>query len=121
MKYYEIKRLASKLRRHQTPSEQLLWSYLRNRQLQGRKFNRQHPVIYESNKKEHFFFIPDFYCNKEKLIIEVDGGIHLSQTVKDKRRDQILQDNGFKVLRINNNELLDVESVLEKITKQFAS
>lgn len=52
MKYYEIKRLASKLRRNQTPSEKLLWSYLQKRQLQGRKFNRQHPVIYESNKNE---------------------------------------------------------------------
>ena len=87
MRYYEIKKIASKLRRNQTPSEKLLWSYLRNRQLNGREFNRQHPIIYESNKNEHFFFIPDFYCDKEKLIIEVDGEIHMNQIEKDNRRD----------------------------------
>ncbi len=120
MKYYEIKRLASKLRRHQTPSEQVLWSYLRNRQLLGRKFIRQHPIIYESNKREHFFFIPDFYCDKEKLIIEVDGEIHLKQAEKDSRRDEILKENGFKIIRINNNELLEMEAVLEKISMLFS-
>jgi len=120
MKYYEIKKLASRLRRNQTPSEKLLWSSIRNRQLYGRKFNRQHPIIYESNKNEHFFFIPDFYCDKEKLIIEVDGGIHINQTERDKHRDEILKDNGYKVLRINNIELLDIEEVLMRIAQEFA-
>jgi very-short-patch-repair endonuclease len=120
MKYYEIRKMASGLRRNQTPSEKLLWSYLKNRQLMGRKFNRQRPVIYESHGSEHFFFIPDFYCHREKLIVELDGGIHNNQKEKDIWRDGILIANGYKVLRFNNSDLLEIEKVLESISKQFA-
>ncbi|MDK2977710.1 MAG: hypothetical protein PWP52_424, partial [Bacteroidales bacterium] len=35
--------------------------------------------IYESVGKEHFFYVPDFYCEKEKLAIELDGKIHIKK------------------------------------------
>lgn len=57
---------ARKLRETMTPAEQILWKYLKKRQLKGCKFRRQHPLSE---------FIADFYCHSLKLVIEVDGGI----------------------------------------------
>jgi very-short-patch-repair endonuclease len=50
MKWVEIKEIATKLRNNPTPSEILLWSVIRNKQLIGRKFLRQHPIIYDSDR-----------------------------------------------------------------------
>lgn len=119
MKYIDIKKIARRLRNNPTPSEKLLWSYLKNKQLKGRKFLRQHPIIYENIGNELFCFIPDFYCKKENLVVEVDGGIHYYQKQRDQKRDLILKAIGLKVLRIDNNELLCIESVLEKICNEF--
>jgi very-short-patch-repair endonuclease len=79
MTYPEIKELTRKLKNNPTPLEQILWRYLRKKQLDGRKFLRQHAIIYESVGKEHFFYVPDFYCEKEKLAIELDGKIHIQK------------------------------------------
>lgn len=100
-----------------TVEEKILWQHLRYKQLYGYRFLRQHPLYYEHNNNDHFFFVPDFYSPELKLIIELDGGIHLSQMEKDKRRDEILLNRGFKTLRINNSELQDLESVKLKIIK----
>ena len=105
MKYYEIKKIARRLRSQQTPAEKTLWNYIRERKLMGRKFLRQHPIIYESKRNNHFFYIPDFYCMKEKLVIELDGPVHDYQKERDFRRDQILRSQNLKVLRIKNEEL----------------
>ena len=121
MKYPDIKRIASQLRRNQTPYEKLLWRNIRRRQLKGRKFLRQHVIIYESNKKEHFFFIPDFYCAEEKIIIELDGKIHDYQKERDKHRDLILEEKGLKILRFKNEELKNINLVLNKIEEMFNS
>ncbi|MDK2979529.1 MAG: hypothetical protein PWP52_2243, partial [Bacteroidales bacterium] len=48
MTYPEIKELTRRLRNNPAPSEQILWRYLRKKQLDGRKFLRQHAIIYES-------------------------------------------------------------------------
>lgn len=119
MKYHEIKKLTRRLRRNQTPCEAILWSHLRNKQLLGRKFLRQHPIIYESNGTEHFFYVADFYCRKERLVIELDGPIHRTQIERDTKRDLILNCRDLKVLRIKNKELSDIEKVLMKIIDEF--
>mgnify|MGYP006286694727 CR=1 FL=1 len=119
MKYRQVKNFASKLRKEQTREEELLWRYLRKKRLKGRKFLRQHPICYESYKNNHHFFIPDFYCAKEKLIIELDGKVHANQKSKDKKRDSILISKGYKVLRIENDELHNIKRVLEKIVSSF--
>ncbi len=70
--HYRIKPLkvtARRLRKRQTKSEKLLWLALRNRQLGGLKFLRQHPIGHS---------IVDFYCHENRLVIEIDGGIHLN-------------------------------------------
>lgn len=119
MKYSEIKEIADRLRRNQTPAEKILWERIRKQQIKGRKFLRQHVIVYESVNNEHFFFIPDFYCAREKLIIELDGKIHDYQIDRDKNRDEILQSKGLRILRIRNEDLQNIDSVLEKIMKMF--
>ena len=60
----------------------------------------------------------DFYCQKFKLIIEVDGGIHNSeiQSEHDENRTFELEDFGIQVIRFSNEEILNnLESVLQKI------
>jgi very-short-patch-repair endonuclease len=119
MKYGEIKQYARHMRNNPTPSELKLWGYLRNRQLEGRKFLRQHPLLYEFSPKEFFFFIPDFYCYQDRLIIELDGPIHEYQLEKDEKREKILQNMGFTVLRFKNEDLNDMDNVLKTIISHF--
>ncbi|WP_321307681.1 endonuclease domain-containing protein [Marinifilum fragile] len=119
MKYSDIKQFKQTLRKKVTPSEQVLWKHIRRRQLKGRKFLRQHAIVYDSINKEHFLFIPDFYCKDEQLAIELDGKIHDFQKAKDQNRDEILRDMDITVLRIKNEELSDIQKVLDKITSHF--
>ncbi len=65
------------LRRRETPAEKLLWENLRNRSLFKHKFLRQYPICVTSQLSKNSYYIPDFYCNKAKLVIEADGPIHL--------------------------------------------
>jgi very-short-patch-repair endonuclease len=118
MLYSQIKLLARELRNNPTPEEEFLWTYLKGRKLAGLKFLRQHPIIYQTIGFQHFCFIPDFYCAKVKVAIELDGRIHLSTKEHDKHRDEILSEMGIKVLRIKNEDLNDVNCVLHKILQQ---
>jgi very-short-patch-repair endonuclease len=119
MKYEQIKETTRKLRNNATHEEVKLWRYLRKKQLDGRKFLRQHAIIYESVGDEHFFYVPDFFCYKENLAIELDGKIHLYRKEKDTRRDEILNELGIKVLRFKNEELANIDEVLLKIKVEF--
>ena len=90
-----------------TDAELLLWQHLRNRQLGGYKFRRQKPIGP---------FIVYFICVEKHLIIEVDGGQHAEQLEADKKRTRFLEQNGYKVIRFWNNEvILKSESVLNEI------
>lgn len=122
MKYAEIRKIVQRLRNNMTPEEKILWENIRNRQLLGRKFVRQTAYIYEkSNKGDYFFFVPDFYCREEKLVIELDGKIHNYQKERDYRRDEILKLHGLKVLRFKTEELYsDINKVLERIKAEFS-
>lgn len=115
MKYHEIKNIAGRLRKNPTKSERILWEHLRKRQLGGYRFLRQHPLYYEHNNNDHFFFVPDFYCPEIKLIIELDGGVHLQQHERDESRSEILRNRGFRILRINNRDLADMDLLKERI------
>ena len=119
MKYPEIKAIASRLRKEATPSERFLWDHLRRKQLEGRKFLRQHPIIYQRAGNDYEFYVPDFYCAEEKLVIELDGKIHLRTKEHDQFRDNILEHYGLTVLRIKNEEQTDIKSVLNKIKTHF--
>jgi len=99
------------LRRHQTNAEALLWSKLRNRQLLGLKFRRQHPVD---------VYFADFACVEIGLVIELDGGQHAepSGVAYDARRQEKLAYLGFQTLRFWNNDVLgQTDVVMEQIRR----
>ena len=87
---------AGELRKKLTPAERKLWSRLRNNQLNGVNFRRQHAV----GK-----YIPDFCSPKEKLIVELDGSQHLEQEEYDVQRTKYLESDGYKVIRFWNNDV----------------
>ena len=115
MKYSEIRFLSRKLRKNQTTAEKLLWEKLRYRQLEGFKFLRQHPILYDRKGNDLNFFIPDFYCPKAKLAIEIDGGIHNEKWEQDIWREEILNGMRIRVLRFRNEDLHDLDLVIEEI------
>jgi very-short-patch-repair endonuclease len=98
---------AKTLRRTQTDAEQKLWYHLRAHRFMGRKFKRQKPMG---------CYVVDFVCLEEKLVIELDGGQHAGRLEYDRERDLWLSGQGYTVLRVWNNELMnEMEGVLEKI------
>ena len=117
MKYEEAKKLARDLRKSQTKAEEYFWEKVRNRRLFGFKINRQFPVEYERDG----FFIADFHCHEKKLIIELDGPIHKFQKEYDTNRMQILEELGFKVVRFENETVLNNWESVEKQLKEILS
>lgn len=99
---------AIELRNNATKQEKNLWQYLNKSQL-GYKFRRQQPIG---------SYIVDFFCSSLKLIIELDGGQH-NETLNieyDKKRTEFLTKNGYRVLRIWNNDVdNNIEGVVEYI------
>ena len=117
-KYLDIKTIkkhARELRRNVTDSEKELWEQLRNRRLSGYKFLRQHPIIYKADYKGLNYFIADFYCDAKKTVIELDGSIHDEKEEYDQFRDEEMKLLGLHVLRIKNEELSEMNTVIEKI------
>jgi very-short-patch-repair endonuclease len=110
--YKGITLLGRNLRKNQTPSDKLLWTFLRRKSFHSYKFLRQHPIFYSIINKRVEFFIADFYCSKLKLIIELDGKIHEKNREYDSERDLKLLNKGVYVIRIKNEELDDINSVL---------
>ena len=102
---------ALELRHRQTQAEAKLWSLLRNRQLNGKKFRRQHAIA---------GYVVDFYCHESKIAVEVDGSGHLDEQSReyDKSRTESLHEIGIDVIRFWNEEVLkDSTTVLQKISK----
>jgi very-short-patch-repair endonuclease len=110
-----VKKRTRELRKKATPSETLLWKKLRNRKLCGYKFLRQHPIIYNPYGSGVKYFVADFYCDIKKTVIELDGSIHESNLEYDQFRDTEMVNLGLHILRIKNEELLDIKDALEKI------
>jgi len=110
-----IKKHARELRNNMTDSEKLLWKQLRNRQLSGYKFLRQHPIVYKADYKGLNYFIAYFYCDKKKAIIELDGPIHQNTKEYDQFRDIEMKEKGIHVLRLKNADLTNMNVVLQNI------
>ena len=106
----EIFQIAERLRRDMTDTEKIIWDRVCKSQL-GVRIRRQHPV---------WKFIADFYCHEVKLIIEIDGGIHLRSENKeyDISRDIILKEFKIEILRFTNDEVInEPDLVIEKIKR----
>lgn len=100
--YREYSEARKDLLNSTTAAEKILWERLKGKQL-GVKFRRQHVI--ES-------FIPDFVALSIKLIVEVDGKIHLKQETKDMERTFFLEQMGYKVIRFKNEE---IENEIDKV------
>ena len=98
---------ARNLRKRLTNTERFLWSKIRARQIEGCNFRRQTPI----GK-----YIVDFVCHEQRVIVEVDGGQHSENVEQDFIRDKWLREQGYRILRFWNNEVLtNIEGVLEVI------
>ncbi len=84
------------MRRDPTDAEAKLWMLLRNRRFAQFKFRRQLPLG---------DYVVDFVCLSHKLIIEADGSQH-ADSPRDTIRDTYLRAQGFRLLRIWNNDIL---------------
>jgi formimidoylglutamate deiminase len=107
-----IKTFAREMRKEPTEAEAHLWENLRNRKLSGFKFRRQQPLE---------GFILDFYCEKARLAIEVDGGAHQNpqQAEYDLQRTEYLAEFGIRVIRFENQEVLrNTGKVLSTIAEE---
>ena len=104
---------AKELRHTETEAEQIIWSWLRTKKLNGVKFRRQEPV----GK-----YIVDFVIFEKKLIIEIDGGQHNLEenTINDKARTEWLQSQGFRVIRFWNNDVSsNLDGVITRIKESL--
>lgn len=104
----KLKQRARDLRNNSTLSEILLWDEIKNRKMLGYKFLRQKPI---GN------YIMDFFCNKLKLVIEVDGDSHTEDRFEyDMNRQKWLELKGISVLRFDDLEVKrDMDNVLMAI------
>lgn len=109
----KITKIARKLRKNSTKTEEYLWRYLKNRYIEGFKFRKQEPIRQ---------YVIDFVNFEKKIIVELDGGQHIIMKAKDHERDRWLKKQGFKVLRFWDNEVLkNIEGVLETIRRELLS
>jgi very-short-patch-repair endonuclease len=98
---------ARQLRRDSTVPERILWGALRAGGLARLKFRRQHPIGP---------FVVDYYCHESRLVVELDGMSHDGRASEDARRTEYLQQQGLRVFRVTNDDVLaDCEAVARGI------
>jgi very-short-patch-repair endonuclease len=88
---------AQALRRDPTPAEKKLWfEFLRDL---PQKFIRQKPLGQ---------YVADFYCSRQRLVIELDGDSHYTDTAQryDQARTAALETRGIRVIRFTNTDVL---------------
>lgn len=108
-----LKTFRKSLRNNLTPAEAKLWTLLKGKQLDGKKFRRQFSVAN---------YILDFYCPEEHLAIELDGQGHFeaTQAEYDLERDLFLHHCGIMVLRFENKWVWDSpEGLIEVVRGNF--
>ena len=100
-------RRARELGKQGTPAEIKLWQSLSKRQLHGFKFSRQIPIGP---------YFADFICRSAKLVVEVDGPSHDVQVEYDCARTELIEGQGYRVIRFSNMDVLqNLEDVLATI------
>ncbi len=106
-------RRARENRANMPRAEKALWAILRNRRFIKRKFRRQHEVG---------IYAVDFACPAVKLVIELDGPSHdePEQIAFDAQRSEYLQLNGWRVMRIKNDDVFaDIGEVQRRIAAEI--
>jgi very-short-patch-repair endonuclease len=113
---------AKTLRSEMTRAETAMWDMLRDFRPRGARFRRETPVGP---------YIADFAWLSARVIVEVDGDSHETDRGRShyQRRDQFLKNEGFTVLRFDNDQVLDgpdyvfltIERHIASFLKQQAS
>ena len=103
--------ISKSLRKNMTPEEKHIWyDFLKNLPI---TVNRQ-KVIGK--------YVVDFYCASAKIVIELDGSQHYTESAiaEDEERDRYLNSFGIKVLRYSNYEFnKNFKGVCEDILKHI--
>ncbi|KNC08149.1 DNA methylase [Pantoea sp. RIT-PI-b] len=101
------------LRKKMPDAEYRLWHFLRNRNVCGVKFRRQHPIG---------CYIVDFACIERLLIVELDGGQHNDDQARmyDEQRTAFLQRCGWRVIRFWNHQIFEeFDAVMDEVYRQL--
>ncbi len=109
----ELLEFRRSLRKNLTTAAAFLWKQLKGKQLDGKKFAKQHSI----GK-----YIVDFYLASDELIVELDGEIHQNPTAAehDQKRTDYLKGQGFTVIRFENKMVFNnLSSVLMEIKGNF--
>ncbi|CAM2876009.1 endonuclease domain-containing protein [Brevundimonas diminuta] len=101
------------LRQSAGRAEERAWGALRGGRIEGHKFRRQHPVGP---------YFADFACDRLRLIIEIDGGVHRLDDVaaRDVQRQQALEALGWTVIRVTNDQVFEAPEFLVEAVKAYA-
>ncbi len=96
---------ARALRQSSGRAEERVWAVLRGGKVDGHKFRRQHPVGP---------YFADFACDRLRLIIEIDGGVHRLE------RQQALEALGWTVIRVTNDQVYEAPELLIEAVRLHA-
>jgi very-short-patch-repair endonuclease len=107
-----LKPIRKSIRNHATSAEATLWTILKNSQVGGYKFRRQHSI----GK-----YVVDFYCPALHLVIELDGEQHadLVNIALDSERDEFINQHGITVLRYENRWVFEYPEVIKQDILEF--
>ena len=117
--YFRVRALARKMRINATKAEDFFWEKVRNRKLFGLKFNRQFIIAIPIDENYTKYYIADFHCSKLRLIVELDGQIHLRQQEADMIRTDRLCEHGYTVMRFSNEQVLERWDEVEMAIRHF--
>lgn len=109
--YSKLRGIQIEQRKNPTPAEEKFWELVRDRKVEGVKFRRHHIVGP---------FIPDFVCLELKLIVEIDGLVHLTPEVRerDDQRQAFLENElHFEVIRFPNDAVLERQDHVLSVLK----
>jgi len=93
-----------------TEPEIIIWSLRRKKQFDGFQWYRQR-IIGD--------YIVDFYCPSRKLVIEIDGGQHITPEgqLTDTKRDSYLKSLDIRVIHFLKSDIMNnIEGVFERLT-----
>lgn len=110
--YGLLKENARGNRKNMTEAESIFWSLVKGGSL-GQRCLRQH-IIGD--------YIVDFLFRKSKVIVEIDGGYHFTeeQQTDDAQRTEWLVQQGYKVIRFTNEQVLfETDKVIEELKKSL--
>ncbi len=115
--YLRIRGLAREMRKNPTEAENFFWEKVRDRRLFGLKWNRQFIIQCQIHLDFIKYYIADYHCYEQLLIVELDGQIHLKQQDEDLLRTDRMKEYGFNVLRFTNDQVMNHWDEVELIIK----